>query len=383
MTVPEGREGAAVLFTQRYGRQPRGAWRAPGRVNFIGEHTDYNEGFVLPFAIGAGLSAAAAQRDDGVLALTSRQAAGEDVAVPLDSLKPGSVSGWAAYPAGVAWALREAGYPIGGASIAVDSDIPLGAGLSSSAALECAVALTLTELHGLTVPRPQLAAIARRAENEYVGAPTGIMDQSAALLSQAGHALLLDCRSGIGTAVPLDPAAAGLALLVIDTRVRHDLTDGGYGTRRRECEDAAEALGVRSLRDITDSSELAGLDPLLRRRARHVATENNRVLVTAQLLRDGDLAAAGPELTASHESLRDDFEVSWAAADAAVEAAIEAGACGARMTGGGFGGSVIALVPAERDEAVRTAIAAVFEQRGWPEPWFRDAVPSAGARRVR
>jgi galactokinase len=383
MTVPEGREGAAVLFTQRFGRQPRGAWRAPGRVNFIGEHTDYNEGFVLPFAIGAGLSAAAAQRDDGVLALTSRQAADDDVAVPLDSLKPGSVSGWAAYPAGVAWALREAGYPIGGASIAMDSDIPLGAGLSSSAALECAVALALTELYGLTVPRPQLAAIARRAENDYVGAPTGIMDQSAALLSQAGHALLLDCRSGIGTAVPLDPGAAGLALLVIDTQVRHDLTDGAYGTRRKECEDAADVLGVRSLRDITDSSELADLDPVLRRRARHVVTENNRVLVTAQLLRDGDLAAAGPELTASHESLRDDFEVSWAAADATVEAALGAGACGARMTGGGFGGSVIALVPAEKDEAVRAAVAAAFEQQGWPEPSFRDAVPSAGARRVR
>ena len=169
--MPQAREDAAVLFTQRFGRQPRGAWRAPGRVNLIGEHTDYNEGFVLPFAIGAGLSAAAAQRDDGVLALASRQAPGDDLAVRLDALAPGSVSGWAAYPAGVAWALREAGYPIGGASIAIDSDIPLGAGLSSSAALECAVALTLTELYGLTVPRAQLAAMARRAENDFVGAP--------------------------------------------------------------------------------------------------------------------------------------------------------------------------------------------------------------------
>jgi galactokinase len=383
MTVPQAREDAAILFTQRFGRQPRGAWRAPGRVNLIGEHTDYNEGFVLPFAIGEGLSAAAAPRDDDVLALASRQAPEHDATLPLDSLRPGSVPGWAAYPAGVAWALREAGYPIGGASIAVDSDIPLGAGLSSSAALECAVALTLTELYGLTVPRAQLAAIARRAENDFVGAPTGIMDQSAALLSQAGHALLLDCRSGIGTAVPLDPAGAGLTLLVIDTQVRHELTDGRYGERRQSCEEAAQELGVRSLRDITDSSELAGLDPLLQRRARHIVTENNRVLATAQLLRDGDLAATGPLLTASHLSLRDDFEVSWPAADAAVDSALAAGAAGARMTGGGFGGSVIALVPAERDDQVRAAVQAEFAKQGWDAPVFSDAVPSAGARRVR
>jgi galactokinase len=233
------------------------------------------------------------------------------------------------------------------------------------------------------VPRPQLAAIARRAENESVGAPTGIMDQSAALLCQAGHALLLDCRSGIGTAVPLDPPAGGLALLIVDTRARHVLTDGGYATRRLACEDAARALGVRSLRDITDSSELAGLDPLLRRRARHVVTENSRVLATATLLRTGRLAQVGPLLTASHASLRDDFEVSWPAADAAVDAAVQAGACGARMTGGGFGGSVIALVHAERENRVRAAVADRYAQEGWPAPGFGDAVPSAGARRVR
>ena len=383
MTGPDARDDAASLFAQRYGEQPRGAWRAPGRVNLIGEHTDYNDGFVLPFAIGPGVSAAAARRDDGLLALTSRQAPAADVSLSLDGLAPGSVDGWAAYPAGVAWALRAAGYPIGGVSIAFDSDLPLGAGLSSSAALECAAALALTELHGLSVPRPQLADLARRAENDFVGAPTGIMDQSATLLCQAGHALLLDCRSGIGTAVPLDPAAAGLTLMVIDTRVRHVLTDGGYADRRQACEDAAAALGVRSLRDITDSSELAGIDPLLRRRARHVVTENSRVLTAAGLLRSGQLARTGPLLTASHTSLRDDFEVSWPAADATVEAAIEAGACGARMTGGGFGGSVIALVHSERDRQVRAAVAGRFAQQGWPAPGFTDAVPSAGARRVR
>jgi galactokinase len=383
VTGPVARDDATALFGQQYGEQARGAWRAPGRVNLVGEHTDYNEGFALPLAIGPGVSAAAARRDDGLLALTSRQADGADVRLPLDELRPGSVDGWAAYPAGVAWALRAAGYPIGGVSMAFDSDLPLGAGLSSSAALECSVALALTELHGLTVPRPQLADIARRAENDFVGAPTGIMDQSAALLCQAGHALLLDCRSGIGTAVPLDPPAAGLALLVIDTRVRHALTDGGYGSRRKACEDAAAALGVRSLRDITDSSELVGLDPLLQRRARHVVTENSRVLAAAALLRAGQLAGIGPVLTASHASLRDDFEVSWPAADATVETALQAGACGARMTGGGFGGSVIALVYADRAPSLRAAIASRFAREGWPAPRFIEAVPSAGARRIR
>jgi galactokinase len=383
VTDPQARDGAADLFTKRYGEHPRGAWRAPGRVNLVGEHTDYNDGFVLPFAIGAGITAAAARRSDGQLALTSRQAEGADVTVALADLAPGSVGGWAAYPAGVAWALRAEGYPISGASLAFDSDLPLGAGLSSSAALECSVALALTELNGLAVPRPQLASIARRAENEFVGAPTGIMDQSAALLCQAGHALLLDCRSGIGTAVPLDPPALGLSLLIIDTRARHALTDGGYAARRLACEEAARALGVRSLRDITDSSELVGLDPLLLRRARHVVTENSRVLATAALLRTGQLAQVGPLLTASHASLRDDFEVSWPAADVAVDAAAEAGACGARMTGGGFGGSVIALVHADRENRVRAAVADRFAQEGWPAPGFADAVPSAGARRVR
>jgi galactokinase len=383
MTSPEADHGAAGLFAQRYDGQVRGVWRAPGRVNLIGEHTDYNDGFVLPFAIGAGVTAAAARRDDGLLAVASRQADGEDVTVALDELRPGSVPGWAAYPAGVAWALRTAGYPIGGVSLAFDSDLALGAGLSSSAALECSVALALTELHGLSVPRPQLAAIARRAENEFVGAPTGIMDHSATLLCQTGHALLLDCRSGIGTAVPLDPVALGLALVIIDTRARHALTDGGYASRRQACEDAAQALGVRSLRDITDTSELTGLDPLLLRRARHVVTENSRVLATAALLRSGQLARTGPLLTASHASLRDDFEVSWPEADAAVDTAIAAGACGARMTGGGFGGSVIALVRGQHEDQVKAAVTERFARQGWPEPGFADAIPSAGARRVR
>jgi galactokinase len=383
VTAPDSRDRVTSLFAGRFGEQPRGTWHAPGRVNLIGEHTDYNDGFVLPFAIGAGVTAAAARRPDAALALASLQAGGAEVTVPLGELVPGSVTGWAAYPAGIAWALREAGYPVTGTSIAFDADLPMGAGLSSSAALECAAALALTEMHGIVVPRPQLAAIAHRAENEFVGAPTGIMDQSAALLCQAGHALLLDCRSGIGTAVPLDPAPAGLALMVIDTGARHEHTAGQYAARRQACEAAAAALGARSLRDITDDSELAGLDPVLLRRARHVVTENSRVLATADLLRSGHLGQAGPLLTQSHASLRDDFEASWPEADATVEAALEAGAYGARMTGGGFGGAVLALVRAELLRPVRTAVAGRFQRAGWPPPRFGIATPSAGARRVR
>jgi galactokinase len=208
---------AAGWFAECYGAQPDGVWQAPGRVNLIGEHTDYNEGFVLPFALAQGVRAAASRRGDGRLELRSRQVPGSPAAAPLREIAPGSPAGWAAYPAGAAWALREAGYPVAGASIAIDADLERGAALSSSAALECATALALTELNGLSVPRPELAALARRAENEFVGVPSGIMDQSASLLCRAGHALLLDCRSGETSDVPLDLAAAGLVLLVIDT----------------------------------------------------------------------------------------------------------------------------------------------------------------------
>ena len=273
--------------------------------------------------------------------------------VDLDGLAPGRVTGWAAYPAGVAWALEAAGHRLPGACIAIDSDVPAGAGLSSSAALECATALALTSLAGLDVPRAELVTIARRAENEFAGVPTGIMDQSASLLCRAGHALLLDCRTLETSQVPFDPDAAGASLLLINTRARHELADGEYGRRRAECEEAARRLGIRSLRDLTDLADTGSLtDPVLRRRVRHVVTDNQRVLEVVALLR----ASPGPSadtyreigrlLTQAHASLRDDFEVSWPEADAAVEAAVAAGASGARMIGGGFGGSVLALVPA-------------------------------------
>jgi galactokinase len=388
----------AQWFGEQFGAEPDGVWRAPGRANLIGEHTDYNDGFVLPFALDKGTVAAAAPGPAGLLEVCSRQAGPEVVTIRLDGLSPGAVTGWAAYPAGVAWALGQAGCPVAGARLAIDSDVPQGAGLSSSAALDCAVALALTDLARRAVPRPELAAIARRAENDFVGVPTGIMDQSAALLCQAGHALLLDCRSGESDNVPLDPAAHRLALLIIDTRARHELTDSGYRDRFAECAAAARELGVRSLREVAGVTGLAGLaDPVLLRRARHVVTENQRVLAAAGLLRRGNVADVGPLLTESHVSLRDDFEVSWPEADVAVAAATEAGALGARMMGGGFGGSVIALVPAalvpaEPDPAdpaaaasaaVRGAVRRAFARQGWPAPGFLHAPPSPSAQRLR
>jgi galactokinase len=379
------------LFRARFGGAADGVWFAPGRANLMGEHTDYNEGFVLPFALGQGVTAAAARRADRRLVLCSAQEPGRAGDVALDGLAPGRVTGWAAYPAGVAWALAAAGYQVPGACLAIDSDVPAGAGLSSSAALECVTALALTELAGTelagrSVDRRELAAIARRAENEFAGVPSGIMDQSASLLSRSGHALLLDCRSLETAQVPFDPAASGSRLLLINTRARHKLTGGEYGQRRAECERAARLLGVPSLRYLTDVADVDRLaDPVLRRRARHVVTDDQRVLDVVALLRspDGDVyPEIGRLLTQAHVSLRDDFEVSWPEADAAVDAALAAGALGARMIGGGFGGSVLALARSEAAGPVRAAVAEAFARRSWTAPAFLDATPSASARRV-
>jgi galactokinase len=366
-------------FDEIYGRAPEGVWHAPGRVNLIGEHTDYNDGLVLPFALGEGVTVAAARRDDGVFELRSLQS--PETARVTDPV-PGAVTGWAAYAAGVAWSLRAAGHPVGGASLLIDADLPQGAGLSSSAALECAVAVALCDLYDVRVPRPELARIAQRAENDFVGVPSGIMDQSASLLCTEGHVLLLDCRSGLSAQVPLD--LTGLTLLVIDTRAEHELVDGGYADRRAACEKAAELLGLPALRDVTDLGEaLSRLgDPVLRRRTQHVVTENHRVEAAVGLLRAGAVGEVGALLTASHLSLRDQFEVSWPEADVAVEEAVRAGARGARMVGGGFGGSVIALVPSDRADRVRDAVTAAYAARGWAEPHFLNATPSAGATRV-
>jgi galactokinase len=369
-------------------------WFAPGRANLMGEHTDYNEGFVLPFALAQGVTALASARDDGLLVLRSKQVLDEPVTVSIGSLSPGSVTGWAAYPAGVAWALGASGYAVRGASIDIDSDLPVGAGVSSSAALECSVALALCSLSGVSMPRRELAAIAKVAENHFVGAPTGIIDQSAALLAAEGHALLLDCATLETVQVPFRPAASGVTALVIDTRVTHALVSGEYAARRAECEAAARLLGGPALGTVTDLAALDKLDdPVLRRRARHVITDSIRARAIALTLQAADDGAAGLSeseiypsigklLIEGHASLRYDFEVSWPEADVAVETAIAAGAYGAKMIGGGFGGSVLALVPAADAGAVRTAVTEAFTERGWTPPEFLDAIPSPPARRL-
>ncbi len=358
LPAPVRPQAAADWFAGSFGAPAELIWHAPGRVNLIGEHTDYNDGLVLPFALSRGVLAAAACRPDAVIELRSRQMPGEVASVPLEQLQPGAVTGWAGDAAGAAWALRAAGYPLGGVSVAVDADLPIGAGLSSSAALTCSVVSCLGALAGGVGPsRTEIAALARRAESDFVGMPCGIMDQSAAMLCEAGQALLLDCRSGAASGVPLEPSRHGLELLVIDTGVRHELADGQYAARRRQCRQVAELLGVGSLRDVAEPADLDAVpDPVLVRRARHVVTENQRVDQVASLLRAGRLPECGELLTQSHISLRDDFEVSWPAADTAVEAALAVGALGARMTGGGFGGCVIVLLPAERIPAVTAAV---------------------------
>jgi galactokinase len=370
-----------MRFADVFGRQPEGVWAAPGRVNVIGEHTDYNDGYVLPVAMPHTTRAAVARRTDGMLALASTRSA-ETIEVPVAELAPGRPGGWAAYPAGVVAGLRDRAE--GGLSVLIDSDVPVGAGLSSSAALTCAVALALRDLLAPELTRTDLVELARSAENDFAGAPTGILDQSAALLCRAGHALFLDTRTGSAEQVPLDLAAAGLELLVVDTGTSHTHAGGGYGDRRRECEQAAEALGVPALRDVADVAGLAALDDdVLLRRARHVVSENARVLeVVATLRGSADPRDIGPVLTAGHASLRDDFEISTAELDACVAAALGAGAHGGRMVGGGFGGSVVVLVDRDRSAAVASAVREEFGRRGYGAPRTFDVVPADGARHL-
>jgi galactokinase len=373
----------AATFRDVYGTDPEGVWAAPGRVNLIGEHTDYNDGFVLPFALPQRVVAAAGRASDG-WTVTSDFAA--DPVRFTDISKQGAVDGWAAYVAGVAWALREAGHEVPAANLALVSDVPVGAGVSSSAALESAVLTALVDLGGLDIPVPDRPAIAQRAENVYVGAPTGIMDQSASIRCEAGKALFLDCRSYRVEQIPFDVAAEGLAVLVIDSKAPHQHVDGEYGARRRSCEEAARILGVPALRDVSTDDLDDALDRLadevMRRRVRHVVTENQRVLDTVALLRSGRVREIGPLMTASHASMRDDFEITVEQIDVAVEAALVAGAYGARMTGGGFGGCTLALIDADRADAVTAAVEAAFERRGFAAPTPFVAVPSKGATRL-
>ncbi|HEU4399905.1 MAG TPA: galactokinase [Actinomycetota bacterium] len=370
-------------FAERFGRPPEGVWAAPARVNLIGEHTDYNDGFVLPLAIDRRVTVAAARRTDDLLRLVSLEKGEEQLR--LADVRPGAVHGWAAYAAGPLWALARDGTEVGGLDLVLTSDVPIGSGLSSSAALECAVLLAARDLYGGRDDPARLASIAQRAENDVVGVPCGIMDQMAALACRAAHVLLLDCRSLEADQVPFAPADAGLALLVIDTRVSHALADGAYAERRGACEQAARVLGVRALREVTQADLDAARDRLGEvryRRARHVVGENARVLAVVELLRRGRPHAIGDVLYASHASLRDDYAVSAPELDAAVEAALAAGAVGARMTGAGFGGCALALVAAGAVAEVGRAVAVTFAERGFGEPDIFPVHPSDGARRV-
>ena len=349
---------------------------APGRVNLIGEHTDYNGGLCLPLALPQRTTVSLSRRDDLVLSLTSAQAE------PWAGSVADRPTGWASYVAGVVSTLRDDGYDVPGFDATIDSEVPLGAGLSSSAALECAVAVAVGALLGLDLDEPErrrLAGACVRAENDYVGAPTGGMDQTVAMLARPGHALLLDFADASVTPVALPLDDAGLALLVIDTRVRHTLTDGSYGDRRTECAAAAEALGLDSLRGA-DLGSIDALEPVLRRRARHVVTENQRVGDAVSAIEARDWARLGAVLDASHVSMRDDFEISCRELDLAVETGRRAGALGARMTGGGFGGSAVALVPVAAAPAVRRAVSTAFADAGLPAPAYLVATPSGAAR---
>jgi galactokinase len=368
-----------AAFAERFGRAPEGVWAAPGRINLIGDHTDYNEGFVLPLAIDRRVTLAAGRRAGGRLRVLSLQAGEAEVA--LADVRPGVPAGWAAYVAGAVWAV--AGPGAGGLDVALTSDVPVGSGLSSSAALGCATALAVRDLHGGPDDPTALALAARRAENEIAGVPCGVMDQMASLACREGHALLLDTRSLAAEHIPL--ALDGLALLVVDTRAGRELAGGAYAERRRACEAAAEILGVPALRDATEGDVDAAAGRLGRvrhRRARHVVRENARVLAVADRLRAGRTAEIGAALTASHASLRDDYDASSPALDAAVEAALDAGALGARMTGAGFGGCAIALGPADAAEHVDDAVRAAFAGRGLEAPEVFAARPAGGARRV-
>lgn len=403
----DGARRAAALFRERYGDDPEGVWAAPGRVNLIGEHTDYNGGLCLPIALPHRTYVALAARDDTMVRAVSDIAPETVAEAELNGLAAGGVDGWAAYPVGVAWALRDAGFgQVRGFDAAFVSCVPLGSGLSSSAAMTCSTALALDDVHALgfggdDAGRITLIDAAIRAENDMAGASTGGLDQNASMRCTEGHALRLDCRPGLdalGSAEqePFDLGRYGLELLVLDTRAPHQLNDGQYEARRTMCERAAAILGVANLREVADEVNAAddpqrALDDVLarldggtmRRRVRHVVTEIGRVDRFIGAFARGDMKEAGALFNASHDSLRDDYEVTVPELDVAVDVARAEGAYGARMTGGGFGGSIIALVDAGESERIAQRIADEFARRGFRAPRALPAHAAAAAQRVR
>jgi galactokinase len=374
-TVLDCADRADQTFRQVFQAAAAGIWTAPGRVNLIGEHTDYNDGFALPYALAQTTAVAVRPSRDGRSRVWSEVYPG---LIDITARRPRDGDAcWYDYVAGILWTLERAGHDVPGVEIAIASDVPTGAGLSSSAALECSVLSALCDLGALDIPIADRPALAQRAENAYVGVPCGIMDQAASLLCRDGHALLIDARGMETTYVPLDAT-----ILVIDTRAPHRHADGEYARRRTSCHAAARTLGVPALRDATPDDLDRIPDDVVRRRARHVVTENQRVIDTVAALGSGDMAAVGCLMTASHVSMRDDFEITVPEVDLAVASALGAGATGARMTGGGFGGCVLALVEPDRVDAVADAVTGAFANAGFGPPAAFVSVPSAGARRV-
>ena len=368
----------ARSFEEIYGRKPEVIAEAPGRVNLIGEHIDYSEGFVLPFAIADRAHAAIAARADSLVRIASHQRKEKIFSIDISDVKPGSKGDWEKYVLGVLWSLGITS----GVDILVDGSVPSGAGLSSSAALECSVAVGLNALFSLERSKQDLARATQKAENDYVGMPCGIMDQSVSLMGQAGAALLLDCRDLTTESIPFDVASAGLELLIIDTQAHHALVDGGYAERRAACESVAGKLGIPSMRHLTLEVLEANREKVTEVefiRARHAVTEIARVLEAVTALRASDFATLGTLINASHASLRDDYAVSCPELDVAVDASLAAGAMGSRMVGGGFGGSAIALIKASDTQKTKDAVLAAFDKRGFKKPRFFTSLPSAGA----
>ena len=365
-------------FLETFGEEPDLVAAAPGRVNLIGEHIDYSEGFVLPFAIKDRTLVAARKRDDSIVRVASAQRRNKIITVDINEVKPGLKGEWERYALGVLWSMGVKS----GVDLLIDGHVPLGAGLSSSAALECSVATAMNHLFDMGFSLEELARLTQKAENQYVGVPCGIMDQSVSLMATNGFALLLDCRDLSTRNIPFDVASQGLELLIIDTQAHHALTDGGYAERRASCESVAAKLGVKSMRELTIEQLDSSRDKLSESeyiRARHAVTEMKRVLDCVEALASEDFTQVGQLLNQSHNSLRDDYTVSCPELDTAVEASLAAGALGARMVGGGFGGSAIALIQVSKTSQTISAVEKAFADKKFKAPRFFTSLPSQGA----
>ena len=365
-------------FLETFGEEPDLVAAAPGRVNLIGEHIDYSEGFVLPFAIKDRTFAAVRKRDDSMVRIASAQRRNKIVTVDIADVKPGLKGEWERYALGVLWSMGVTS----GVDIIIDGHVPLGAGLSSSAALECSVATAMNHLFDMGFSLEELARLTQKAENQYVGVPCGIMDQSVSLMATQGYALLLDCRDLSTQNISFDVASHGLELLIIDTQAHHALTDGGYAERRASCESVATKLAVKSMRELSMAQLVAARDQITHTeyiRARHAVSEMKRVLDCVDALSIGDFAKVGELINQSHVSLRDDYNVSCPELDTAVEASLAACALGSRMVGGGFGGSAIALIDASKTAHTIRAVESAFAAKKFKAPRFFTSLPSQGA----